>query len=108
MVKENQNNGGQMFRFWELLWVSESNEKCVIIHAKVMSHKEEKGSIMWEAACLSTSECHFVSMCHHNMGVSVTRTRNDTDITLQTVWTYLSLSLHLSQPSKNANVCVCL
>lgn len=31
MIKENQNNGGQMFRFWELLWVSEPNEKCIIV-----------------------------------------------------------------------------
>lgn len=63
-----------MFRFWELLWVSESNEKCIIVHAEVMSHKEEKGSFMWEATRLDTSECHFVSVCYHSRGVSVTRT----------------------------------
>lgn len=74
MIKENQNNGGQMFRFWELLWVSEPNEKCIIVQAEVMSHKEENGFFMWEATCLGTSECHFVSVCYHSMGVSVTRT----------------------------------
>lgn len=54
MIKENQNNGGQMFRFWELLWVSEPNEKCIIVHAEVVFHKEEKGSFMWEATRLDT------------------------------------------------------
>lgn len=91
-----------------MLWVSEPNEKCIIVLAEVMSRKEEKGYFMWEATCLATSECHFVSVCYHSTGVRVTRTLNDTDITLQTVRTYLSLSPCLSQPSKNANVYVCL
>lgn len=61
MIKENQNNGGQMVRFWKLLCVSEPNEKCIIVQAEIMSYKEEKGSFMWEATYLDTSECHFVS-----------------------------------------------
>lgn len=45
---------------------------------------------------------------YHSMDVRVTSALNDTDITLQTVQTYSSLSLCLSQPSRNANVYVCL
>lgn len=78
----------------------------LLYNAEVMTHQEEKGSFMWEATCLGTWGCHFVSVCYHSTGVSVTRTWNDTDKALQTVRTYLSLSLHPSQPSRNANVYV--
>lgn len=43
-----------MFRFWELLWVSEPSKKSIIVHTEVMSHKEEKGPFMWEATHLGT------------------------------------------------------